>query len=212
MIASWLATGPPVMCWVAPARVCTSVPADRFWIAPPATSTTAASTDNGSTIRTQMRTRSTQKLPSWSAPGPGCPAEPRRPDLAEPRVKPRTSATATAIPTAAEAKFCTASPAICTRCPMVDSPEYHCQLVLVTKLTAVFQAPDGTTFGKPSDSHSQCCTRRNRYRNRTLTAEKASTLRAYTPQDCSPSGLTPISRYMTRSTRRCRVELTTRYM
>ena len=34
---------------------------------------------------------------------------------------------------------------------MVDSPEYHCQLVFVTKLTAVFHAPDGYTFGRPSD-------------------------------------------------------------
>ena len=51
------------------------------------------------------------------------------------RANPRTSATATAMPTAAETKFCTARPAICTRWPMVDSPEYACQLVLVTKLT-----------------------------------------------------------------------------
>ena len=59
------------------------------------------------------------------------------------RAKPRTNATATAMPTAAETKFCTARPAICTRWPMVDSPEYACQLVLVTKLTAVFHASAG---------------------------------------------------------------------
>ncbi len=66
--------------------------------------------------------------------------------------------------------------------------------MLVVKLTAVFHAPDGNTFGKPSDSHRWFCSRRNAYRNRTDTAEKASTLRAYTPQDCSPSGFTPTSR------------------
>ena len=62
-------------------------------------STIANSTESGSSTRTQMRTRSTQKLPSRSV---------------RLRAKPRTSATATAIPTAAETKFCTASPAICT--------------------------------------------------------------------------------------------------
>ncbi len=36
---------------------------------------------------------------------------------------------------------------------MVDSPEYDCQLVLVTKLTAVFHAWSGLTAGKPSESH-----------------------------------------------------------
>ena len=49
------------------------------------------------------------------------------------------------MPTAAETKFCTASPTICTRWPCVDSPEYACQLVFVTKLTAVFQAARGSS-------------------------------------------------------------------
>ena len=101
-------------------------------------STIAAMAEIGSSTRIVIRVRSTQKLPSWSV----CL-----------RAKPRTTATATAMPTAAERKFCTARPAICTRCPIVDSPEYHCQFVLVTKLTAVFQAPDGKTAGKPNDSH-----------------------------------------------------------
>ena len=126
------------MCWVAPASVCTSVPAEKFWIAPPAISTIAPTTEIGSSRRNTMRIRSTQKLPSRSV---------------FLRANPRTSATATATPTAAETKFCTASPAICTRWPIVDSPEYHCQFVLVAKLTAVFHAPAGITFGKPSDSH-----------------------------------------------------------
>ena len=94
------------------------------------------------------------------------------------RAKPRTRATTTAMPTAAETKFCTARPAICTRWPIVDSPEYDCQLVLVTKLTAVFHAWSDLTGVNPRLSHSLSCTRWNRYRNRMLTAEKASTLRA----------------------------------
>ena len=53
------------------------------------------------------RVRSTQKLPIVSE---------RR------RVSPRTRATATAIPTAADTKFCTVSPAICVRWLIVDSP------------------------------------------------------------------------------------------
>src|SRR2546430_5552569 len=31
-MTSWLATGPPVMCWVAPARVVTSWPAEKFCV------------------------------------------------------------------------------------------------------------------------------------------------------------------------------------
>ena len=53
------------------------------------------------------RVRSTQKLPIV---------------VARLRVSPRTSATATAMPTAAETKFCTVSPAIWVRWLMVDSP------------------------------------------------------------------------------------------
>jgi hypothetical protein len=67
-------------------------------------------------------------------------------------------------------------------------------LVLVTKLTAVFHAWSGFTGGKPRLSHRWFCTRWNRYRKSTEIAEKASTLRAYTPQVCSPSGLTPTPR------------------
>ena len=94
------------------------------------------------------------------------------------RAKPRTSATATAMPTAAETKFCTARPAICTRWPIVDSPEYDCQLVLVTKLTAVFQPGRLHRREAQATASSLSCTRWNTYRNRIETAEKASTLRA----------------------------------
>ena len=44
---------------------------------------------------------------------------------------------------------------------MVTSPEYHCQLVLVTKLTEVFQAPSAGRAGKPSESGRCCCSRPN---------------------------------------------------
>ena len=90
-----------------------------------------------------MRTRSTQKLPMRS--------------VLE-RVNPRITATATAMPTAAETKFCTARPAICARWPMVASPEYACQLVLVTKDAAVLNARAGSTPGKPRDSGRSDCT------------------------------------------------------
>ena len=51
----------------------------------------------GSRMRIVMRVRSTQKLPSRSV---------------WVRVRPRMRATATAMPTAADRKFCTARPAI----------------------------------------------------------------------------------------------------
>ena len=107
-MASWEATGPPVMVWWMPASVVASVPEEKFWIAPAAIRTIAPTTASGSRMRRQPRVRSTQKLPIRSV---------------RERMKPRISATATAMPTAAEAKFCTASPAICARCPIVDSPE-----------------------------------------------------------------------------------------
>ena len=81
------------------------------------------------------RTRSAQKLPIR----PSCPD----------RASPRASAAATAMPTAADTKFCTARPAIWKRWPAVASPEYHCQLVLVTKETAVFHAPSLGQGGMP---------------------------------------------------------------
>ena len=66
--------------------------------------------------------------------------------------------------------------------------------MLVVNDAAVFHASAGFTFGRPRLSHRCDCTRWNRYRNSTDTAENASTERAYTPQDCSASGLTPTSR------------------
>ena len=63
-------------------------------------STTVNTTASGTSTRVRVRVMSTQKLPMVD--------EARR-------ARPRMRATATAIPTAAETKFCTASPAICTR-------------------------------------------------------------------------------------------------
>ena len=84
------------------------------------------------------------------------------------------------MPTAAETKFCTAKPAICTRWPCVDSPEYACQLVFVTKLIAVFHASDGVigVAGSCRCSGNLPCTNWKKNRNSTLTAENARTLRA----------------------------------
>ena len=107
LIASWLANGPPGIAWVAPVEVRASVNPSKLWIAPRETSTSATTIDNGSSRRVTARVRSAQKLPIVSL---------RR------RVMPRTSAIATAIPTAAETKFWTASPLICVRWLIVDSP------------------------------------------------------------------------------------------
>ncbi len=96
LIASCEATGPPGIDCVPPATVVTSTKPLKFWITPPMTRTIAATTEIGSRIRSVPRTRSTQKLPIVPL---------RR------YAKPRTSAIAMAIPTAAETKFCTASPA-----------------------------------------------------------------------------------------------------
>ena len=58
---------------------------------------------------------------------------------------PRMIATTTAMPAAADTKFCTVSPSIWVRWLIVSSPEYHCQFVLVMKLTAVLNAPHAGT-------------------------------------------------------------------
>jgi hypothetical protein len=145
LIASWDATGPPSTCWVPPASVSTAVWGFRFWITPFATRTTAATNAIGRRIRTTERVRSVQKLPM-------------RASVPE-RANPRTSAIATDIPTAAETKFCTAKPAICSRCPAAASPEYHCQFVLVTNETAEFQAPAGSSPVNPRSSGRCSCRR-----------------------------------------------------
>ena len=92
----------------------------------------ATTNDSGSRMRSVVRVRSTQKLPSV-----------RRPR----RTMPRMIATTTAMPAAADTKFCTARPTIWVRWLIVTSPLYHCQFVLVMKLTAALNAPSGATAG-----------------------------------------------------------------
>ncbi len=99
LIASCDATGPPCTTWCAPVTVVMLVGSARFWMTPPTSSTTAATTASGRRMRTMPRTRSTQKLPSRSVLW---------------RARPRIRAIATASPTAAETKFCTVSPTDCT--------------------------------------------------------------------------------------------------
>ena len=60
----------------------------------------------------------------------------------------------------------------------MDSPEYHCQLVLVTNETAVFHAPTAGTPGRPSDQGSSAWTRSSPKSSSTDTAENASKERA----------------------------------
>ena len=127
---------------------------------PPATSTRAATNASGSSTRTVTRTRSAQKLPTReSVP---C------------RANPRASAATTEMPTAADTKFCTASPAIWNRWPAAASPEYHCQLVLVTNETAVFHAPAGSSGDIPMSRGSLSCSRPRPNRTSTDASEKPS--------------------------------------
>ena len=82
------------MVWEPPASVVSVWSPAKFCTTPPSTRITAPTNAIGNRIRNTMRYRSTQKLPSRSV---------------RVRANPRTRATATAIPTAAEAKFCTAN-------------------------------------------------------------------------------------------------------
>ena len=137
LMAIWLATGPPGIDWVTSAATAAStgvasVSPRKFCTTPPSDSRMATTNDSGSRMRNVVRVRSTQKLPSV-----------RRPR----RTMPRMIATTTAIPAAADTKFCTAKPTICVRWLIVTSPLYHCQFVLVMKLTAALNAPSGATAG-----------------------------------------------------------------
>jgi hypothetical protein len=61
---------------------------------------------------------------------------------------------------AADRKFWTASPTICVKWDIVDSPEYPCQLVFVVNDTAVFQEASGETAPKRFGFRgSHCCVR-----------------------------------------------------
>lgn len=90
------------------------------------------------------------------------------------RTMPRMIATATASPAAADTKFCTVSPTIWVRWLIVTSPEYHCQFVLVMKLTATLNAPCGATAGRSVGLNGRLpCSRCSTYTARKLTTLKA---------------------------------------
>ena len=61
---------------------------------------------------------------------------------------PRASATATAMPAAAETKLWKASWVICEKYDIVDSPAYDCQFVLVVNEAAVSNAWRSVTAGE----------------------------------------------------------------
>ena len=107
LIDSMLAFGPPGICWVWPATVCTAVNPWVFWITPWVSSTIANTKESGSSTRIVVRTRSTQKFPTVRRPA---------------RVSPRSSAAMTAMPVAADTNCWTVSPTIWVRWLMVDSP------------------------------------------------------------------------------------------
>jgi hypothetical protein len=78
----------------------TSTALPKFCTTPCDTSASASTNESGSSTYSVERVRSTQKLPI-------------PPDCL--RTKPRMNATTTAMPVAAERKFCTLSPSICVR-------------------------------------------------------------------------------------------------
>ena len=99
LMTSCEATGPPTMvCWP-PVSVLITWVALKLSITPVAIRMMAPITEIGSSTRMMTRVVSTQKLPSRSVLF---------------RMKPRISAMTTTMPTAADTKFCTARPAICT--------------------------------------------------------------------------------------------------
>ena len=135
----------------------------RFCTAPWLTMTSAPMTDSGTNTRTRDRVRSDQKLPIVAV----------RPAI------PRTTASATASPTPAAVNCATTSPAVSARLLAAVSPSYACQLVPVTKLTAVLNESSGgmpgACVGFPG---STPCSRRMAYSSRLDISPKASTASA----------------------------------
>ena len=86
-------------------------------------------------------------------------------------------ATATARPTAAETKFWTVRPTVCTNGDVPASPAYDCQLVFVTNETAVLTAVS-TFIAAPRASGSTPWSRGSRNSSTTPTTEKATTATA----------------------------------
>ena len=101
------ATGPSASTCSKPWRVVRLTEPVKVWTTPWETSTSVPMIDSGSRMYSSDRVRSTQKFPSL---------------FVSRRANPRITAARTAMPTAAETKFCTASPAIWERYDMVVSP------------------------------------------------------------------------------------------
>ena len=99
LIATWEAAGPSAIVWVPPSRVVTVAAPSKVWTTPSATRIMATTSESGSRMYSVERVRSAQKLPT--------------PGLCR-RVRPRISATRTAMPVAADTKFCTVNPSIWT--------------------------------------------------------------------------------------------------
>ena len=108
LMASCEAMGPCGIFCVAPSSVVTACVGLKFWMTPCDIRTTAPARLIGRSTQSVARTRSDQKLPM---------------PFASTRATPRTKAIAIAMPVAADAKLCTASPAICVNSDIVDSPE-----------------------------------------------------------------------------------------
>src|SRR5512144_1398615 len=129
-MASCEATGPCGIFCSAPSTVFTATSAWKFWTTPRETRKSAATKEIGSNTQRIDRVQSNQKLPT---------------PFAFSRATPRMTATAMAMPVAAERKLCKARPTIWVKWDIVDSPEYPCQLVFVVNETAVFQDESGET-------------------------------------------------------------------
>ena len=107
LIDSCEATGPPGIFWTAPSSVVTSRVGWKFWMTPWEFRTIAETRLMGSRTQSVDRTRSCQKLPI---------------PFDSVRAIPRTMATASAMPVAAETKLWIARPAIWVRWDIVASP------------------------------------------------------------------------------------------
>src|SRR5690349_9387820 len=119
---------------------------------------------------------------------------------------PRTSATATATPTAAETKLWNASWVIWEKYDIVVSPAYDCQFVFVVNDAAVSNACRSTTAARCCGFRgSRCWSLSPAYVKSIETPLNSSMEAAYRVQCWSSVGSTPASRYSTRSTGRSHV-------
>src|ERR1041384_8256604 len=131
------ATGPSAIVCLPPSRVVIVRKGSKFCGTPRATYTSPPRSESGKSTWRVALTVSTQKLPT---------------PLALLRAKPRMTAIAIAIPTAAEAQLWIASATMFEKYETVSSGEYACQFVLVVNDTAVLKARSGVICLVP-----KCC-------------------------------------------------------